>query len=138
MYKIFSQNKIKYLSFDDLQNIVNNNMNNYIIINTLSSNKQDCLIKNTLSIHDEEGFINNLVNNYDYYSKSFIIYGENCNDLTVEDKCNQINKLGFNNVYVYKGGLFEWLLLQDIYGKDEFKTTSNILDILKYKAKKIL
>ena len=82
--------------------------------------------------------LNNLVNNYDYYSKSFIIYGENSNDNTVEDKCNQINKLGFNNIYAYKGGLFEWLLLQDIYGKEEFKTTSNILDILKYKAKKIL
>jgi len=29
--------------------------------------------------------------------------------------------------------LFEWLLLQDIYGSEEFPTTSHELDILKYK-----
>ena len=37
------------------------------------------------------------------------------------------------NVYVYPGGLFEWLLLQDIYGEDNFPTTLKELDILKYK-----
>jgi hypothetical protein len=37
-------------------------------------------------------------------------------------------------VFVYTGGLFEWLLLQDIYGKDEFPTTSDELDILKYRS----
>ena len=37
------------------------------------------------------------------------------------------------NVYLYAGGLFEWLHLQDIYGKQEFPTTTYILDILKYK-----
>ena len=36
-------------------------------------------------------------------------------------------------VYLYLGGLFEWLLLQDIYGFDDFPTTSRQLDILKYK-----
>lgn len=30
--------------------------------------------------------------------------------------------------------MFEWLLMQDIYGNDEFITTSNDLDILKYKS----
>jgi len=34
---------------------------------------------------------------------------------------------------MYTGGLFEWLLLQDIYGKTEFPTTTNIIDLLKYK-----
>ena len=46
--------------------------------------------------------------------------------------------LGFINVYIYLGGLFEWLLLQDIYGRDLFKTTKNELDILKYKPDSIL
>jgi len=40
--------------------------------------------------------------------------------------------LGFLNIYVYLGGIFEWLLLQDIYGDEEFPTTSKIIDILKY------
>ena len=37
------------------------------------------------------------------------------------------------NTKLYIGGLFEWLLLQDIYGDDEFKTTKKELDILKFK-----
>jgi hypothetical protein len=40
---------------------------------------------------------------------------------------------GFPEVYVYSGGLFEWMLLQDIYGQDEFPTTKKVLDILKWK-----
>jgi hypothetical protein len=36
------------------------------------------------------------------------------------------------------GGLFEWLMLQDIYGSDEFPTTKKELDILKYKPNKML
>ena len=39
---------------------------------------------------------------------------------------------------MYTGGIFEWLLLQDIYGKDEFPTTSEELDILKYRAATVL
>ncbi|GAI73259.1 unnamed protein product [marine sediment metagenome] len=35
-------------------------------------------------------------------------------------------------------GYLKWLLLQDIYGKDEFPTTSEELDILKYKASTVL
>tara|TARA_B100000900_G_C20579640_1_gene716915 strand:+ start:1065 stop:1478 length:414 start_codon:yes stop_codon:yes gene_type:complete len=137
MYKLFSQNKIKYISFDDLQNVVKA-PSNYLIINTMNANKQDCLIKHTIDISNEEKYINELVNNYDYYSKTIIIYGENCNDNSVEEKNNQICNLGFKNVYIYKGGLFEWLLLQDIYGNNEFQTNTQILDILKYKSKKIL
>ena len=39
-------------------------------------------------------------------------------------------------MYIYSGGLFEWLLLQDVYGKDEFPTMGCELDILKYKGNK--
>jgi hypothetical protein len=44
--------------------------------------------------------------------------------------------LGFKNVRVYPGGMFEWLLLQDIYGAASFPTTSKETDILKYKPPK--
>jgi hypothetical protein len=60
---------------------------------------------------------------------------ELCNK--VIEKYNQLYKLGFTNLYVYIGGLFEWLLLQDIYGEDEFPTTSKIYDILNYKGKSV-
>ena len=41
--------------------------------------------------------------------------------------------LGFTNIALYLGGLFEWLLLQDIFGFDNFPTTTKTIDILKYK-----
>ena len=62
-----------------------------------------------------------------------IIYGKNSNDITVITKYNQLIGLGFNNVAIYLGGIFEWLLLQDIYGYDNFSTTSKQIDILKYR-----
>ena len=52
-------------------------------------------------------------------------------------KYEQIKKLG-GNVYLYVGGLFEWLLLQDIYGNDHFQTTNDSVDLLKYKPPNVL
>ena len=49
------------------------------------------------------------------------------------NKYNQLKKLGFVNVYIYFGGLFEWLLLREIYGNTNFKIIGNTNDILKYK-----
>ena len=135
--KIFGKSNINYISYEDLQNVLKFNSTKYIIINTLDQFEQDCLILNTVISHNEENIINNSINSYDY-DKHIIIYGKNSNDIRVEDKVSQINGLGFKNVYVYKGGLFEWLLLQDIYGFDEFPTTSKILDILKYKPTRSL
>ena len=76
-----------------------------------------------------------LMNRYLNSNKNIriIIYGRNSNDETIYKKYNQLINLGFTNVYLYLGGLFEWLLLQDIYGFDDFPTTSRQLDILKYK-----
>lgn len=121
------------ISFEDVQRAILN-PTNYIIINTLPVTKQQCLIKNTISYQTEETVINEYLNNYDYSSKTFIIYGENANDDSIETKYSQMQSLGFTNVYLYRGGLFEWLLLQDIYGNNEFPTTSKLLDILKYRA----
>ena len=67
-----------------------------------------------------------------------IIYGKNCNDEKIYKKYQQLLSLGFYNVFVYPGGLFEWLLLQDIYGTEEFPTTSKQLDVLKYKPSPML
>jgi hypothetical protein len=96
------------------------------------------LIKNTLQYDLEEKTMNDILNNYDFTSKKIIIYGKNSNDETSEKKYKQMFGLGFTEVYLYLGGLFEWLLLQDIYGYDEFPTTIKVLDILKYKPSKII
>lgn len=135
MFSGLFQTSYKKINFEDIQYAIKT-QNEYIIINTLPIHEQECLIKNTLPYEQEEKTINDLLNNYDFNNKKIIIYGKNVNDETAEKKYNQLRTLGFSEIYLYSGGLFEWLLLQDIYGKDEFQTTKKILDILKYKAKK--
>ena len=120
---------INRINFKDMQYAISSNM---IIISTLPINNQDCLIKNTLFPDEEINVMNTILKNNT--NKKIIIYGENCSDDTLIKKYNQLKQLGIKNIYVYIGGLFEWLLLQDIYGKDEFPTTTEIFDILKYKG----
>ena len=103
-----------------------------LLINTLDYSKQDCLIKNSIHASKEEEILNNCLKNNK--TVKIVIYGENCTDNRVIIKYTQLYKLGFANLYVYIGGLFEWLLLQDIYGDEEFPTSSKIIDILKYKG----
>ena len=67
-----------------------------------------------------------------------IIYGKNSNDITILHKYEQLVKLGFTNVHIYTGGIFEWMLLHEIYGKDLFKITRYEIDILRYRPKSVL
>jgi hypothetical protein len=128
-----SNNKINY---EDMQHIVKH-PELHILINTLSDNEQHCLIPNTLNINQEEPFINKLIQSGKPDIK-IIIYGKNCNDERIYKKQQQLISLGFYNVYIYLGGLFEWLCLQDIYGPIDFPTTKKELDLLKYKSNKTL
>ena len=102
-----------------------------ILINTLSSDNQGCLIQGTITADKEESLINECLKKNK--NVTIFIYGRNNNDETVIKKHKQIVDLGFKNVYIYSGGLFEWLLLQDIYGEDNFPTTSKELDLLRFK-----
>jgi hypothetical protein len=137
MFNNLFKTKYNTVSFEDVQNAILK-PTHYIIINTMSATNQNCLIKTTISYQSEENLINEYINNYDFSSKTFIIYGENANDDSIETKFKQMQGLGFANVCIYRGGMFEWLLLQDIYGQDEFPTTSKLLDILKYKPTRTL
>ena len=124
---------IQKVNFEDIQNVLNNQVKNVLIINTLenTSEAQYCILPGTVSYANEEKIINNYLN--DNKKIRIIIYGKNVNDISIYKKYTQLVELGFENVYVYPGGMFEWLLLQDIYGDDLFKTTAKELDILKYK-----
>ena len=126
-----SQNSCQKCNFEDVQSFIQNK--NGYLLNTLPSQSQDLLIEGTLSVGDEERTINQLlkVNT----NVKIILYGENSNDDSVYRKYKQMNDLGFYNILIYSGGLFEWMLLQDIYGSDDFPTTKNDLDILKFKPK---
>lgn len=128
-----STNKINY---EDIQYVLKN-PEMHILINTLNEKEQHCLIPNTIGIHSEEALINKLIQNGNKNAK-ICIYGKNCNDEQIYKKCSQLTSLGFYNTYIYTGGMFEWLMLQDIYGDSEFPTTKKELDILKYKPVKLL
>ena len=128
-----TQTTINKVNFEDIKML--KRQQNILLINTLSSSEQNCLIEGTLHIKKEENAINQHLTNKRI---CIIVYGKNTNDIAVIKKHQQLVGLGFSKVYVYQGGLFEWLCLQDIYGNDEFPTTSEELDILKYKPISIL
>ena len=119
---------IQKVNFEDIQNASKSNI---ILINTLSSREQDCLIVNTIHCDREEEIVNKyLKSNPDI---CIYVYGKHNMDDTAYKKYEQLIQLGFTNAYLYIGGLFEWLLLQDIYGHEDFPTTKKELDILKIK-----
>ena len=125
----------KKVNYEDLQECILNK-DRFIMINTLSKDQQNCLIKNTVHINKEEQIINDTLQKY--REINIIVYGKNSNDETIYKKYKQLQELGLRNIYVYPGGLFEWLLLQDIYGNDTFPTTTQELDILKFKPAKAI
>jgi hypothetical protein len=122
-------------NFEDVQHIITNNKNNIthktLLINVLKEYEQACLIKNTIDAKNEVNIINECLKTHKHIH--IIIYGKHNCDENVEKKQKQLSSLGFVNVFAYKGGIFEWLLLQDIFGNDLFPTTTNELDILKFK-----
>ena len=135
-----STNVLKHINFEDMQTAIKESncektVDEYrktLIINTLSSSNQMCLIHGTVQFDIEESIINLLLKKN--RNVSIIIYGMNSSDYSIFKKYEQLIKLGFYNVFVYTGGLFEWLLLQDIYGYDLFPTTKTENDLLKYKG----
>jgi hypothetical protein len=131
-----NQSNLKKINYEDVQYVIKNT-EVYILINTLSEMEQSCLIINTLNIHKESDLINKFITTGNKQVK-IIIYGKNCNDDKIYTKYNQLYSLGFYNIYLYTGGLFEWLILQDIFGENDFPTTSKENDFLKYKANKVL
>tara|TARA_Y100000590_G_C15081497_1_gene774008 strand:- start:95 stop:523 length:429 start_codon:yes stop_codon:yes gene_type:complete len=129
-----TSSSIKKVNFEDIQLIIKNHKQ-CLLINTLDRTEQDCLISKTIPITMEERIINT------YMKKNkeieIIIYDKNANTSNIMKKYDQLLGLGFINVYIYPGGLFEWLLMQDIYGFENFPTTKKELDILKFKSKSI-
>jgi hypothetical protein len=127
------------VSYEDLQMVVYRNMNiqhSTLIINTLPPSLQHCLIKTTVDIRFEERVVNAFIQKKP--DIMIIVYGKNSNDITILHKYEQLVKLGFTNVYIYTGGIFEWMLLHEIYGKDLFKITKYEIDILRYRPKSVL
>ena len=120
---------VRKIGFEDIKYLLIKG-NKFIIINTLHEDDQECLIEGTTLPKDEVIIINRALKNPNL---TIVIYGKNYNDDSIYEKYHKLLNLGFTNVYVYPGGIFEWLLLQDIYGEKEFPTTVKELDLLKFK-----
>ena len=121
---------IQRISFEDVQFAQSNGQ---LIISTLSIKEQSMLISKTVDCDHEIQSVERAIR----LKEPILIYGKHCNDESIYVKYEQIKKLG-GKVYLYVGGLFEWLLLQDIYGTEHFPTTSSNVDLLKYKPINVL
>lgn len=127
------------VSYEDIQMVVYRNANvqySALLINTLPPSLQHCLIKTTVDIRIEERVVNAFIHKRP--DIMIIVYGKNSNDITILHKYEQLVKLGFTNVHIYTGGIFEWMLLHEIYGKDLFKITKYEIDILRYRPKSVI
>jgi hypothetical protein len=66
--------------------------------------------------------------------KRVILYGKNARDASPNEKKKELIRRGMSptDIYVYRGGLSEWILLQDIYGEDKFTTSQKVHDLLEF------
>jgi len=116
------------IGFDDLLHCIKT-PNKYAIIHTMPAS-ETILISGTLTATEEETFVNEYLSQYVETQKTIVLYGRNCCDDAPRKKRAQLLSLGISDVYIYPGGMFEWVLLQDIYGVDEFPTTHPVVDLL--------
>ena len=116
---------IQKANFEDISDM----NRSYILISTLPYHEQSILIARTIQADQETRIVEEAIKE----RKNIIVYGKNSNDESIYKKCEQITRLGHTKVFVYPGGLFEWLLLQDIFGAEAFPTTKKTADLLSYK-----
>mgnify|MGYP000241491132 FL=1 len=139
--QIFTSNHVPrqndLVSYKYIQDIIEDRKS--VLINTLddSITTQACLILSSIHAIDEIDVIDKILSNADSLGRTtetveIVIYGKNSTDMTTWVKYNQLIDYGFERVKIYTGGIFEWMLLQDIYGDDLFPTTAPNRDILKF------
>ena len=132
MWQFFTTTEMKYVNFENVQRAIRYT-DQYLLINVLPLHEQDCLIQGTVDAFQEETLLNNMIQSIVEPDKVVIVYGKHNQDKRAVEKVKQITGLGVSTVYIYQGGLFEWMLLQDIYGHEAFPTTKKVLDFLKFK-----
>ena len=119
------------IGFDDFLTCIKT-PEKYAIIHTMSAG-EPVLIAGTLTATEEEAFMNDYLSTYAENHKTIVLYGRNSCDDSPRKKRAQLLSFGISDVYIYSGGMFEWALLQDIYGVGEFPTTGVVADLLVYR-----
>jgi hypothetical protein len=127
--------KIKRVNYEFIQGLAARAGRRILIINTMPDDLQHCLIPGTLKAGDDVAAINGIIARGEIKTTDVVIYGKNTNDVKLYEQYGRLTALGFSQgqIFVYLGGMFEWLLLQDVYGAAEFPTVGVELDILKYR-----
>jgi len=134
------KNNRNRITSEDIQYVLHH-PTEFHLIHTLTHEYQDIVIPTTIPVFSEESVINEMITHIDVPDKPIIIYGKNNHDETIETKYQQLKSLGIEEIYIYSGGMFEWLLLNDIYGSTEFpiqSSTKKLPDIWKYRPTRIL
>jgi len=121
---------MRLANFEDVLLVIKRKSGSILMTTMIPGTKP--LIVGTLEPTDEVDTINRYIANHT--DILIVIYGENNTDISPLKKKRQLDGLGFTKVFVYGGGMFEWLLLQDIYGTDSFRTTSAPNDLLTYRG----
>jgi hypothetical protein len=121
---VFPNMKPACIGFEDVIHAIRT-PDRFVLINTLPLDQQSCLIKGTLYAREEEAFVNDCLTKYNANPRRIVLYGKHTCDDTPYRKQRQLLSLGISETCVYAGGMFEWLLLQDIYGKEEFATVGS-------------
>ena len=122
------------VNFEDVKAIASSSPNSQspkYLVSTLADSNQACLIDKTLTPADEVRILNECIRK-GAVDCTIIVYGKDCSDMTIDKKAAKLQGLGFRNVCTYAGGMLEWLLLQEIYGKDHFPTRGSERDLLRY------
>jgi predicted RNA-binding protein with PIN domain len=131
MYTMGNQITTSSYHFEKVQAQIQNKDPNIIFISTLDKTQQHCLIQGTLSIEEEIKTINEWMKKRQ--KGTIVVYGKNHSDPSVYKKFKQLTQQSKCSCYIYLGGLFEWLLLQEIYGCALFPTQGSENDLLKFR-----
>ncbi len=114
------------LNFDDMKIAVERG---YIICHIMDEIDGTILIKNTLSVKDEIKKINDLIKQ-SKFDETIVLYGRNYTDLElIVQRFQHLISFGFTRVFIYVGGLYEWILMQNLYG-DKLFPTNVIVDFI--------
>ena len=115
---------VQRATFDDVR------IQTGLLISVLPETEQHVLIGGTVPCGDEVAEVEKAIRE----KKEIIVYGTNNHDDRVWVKYHQLKKLG-GLPKVCVGGLFEWILLQEFYGKERFALTSYDFDLYQYRPK---
>ena len=103
-----------------------------VLIHTLPLSEQQCLLPGTLTADQETDCINRWLQGGRNEPLEIVVYGKHASDPSVYAKVLQLQRLRIPTVWIYIGGMFEWILLQEVYGTELCPTTGICNDPLSF------